>query len=120
MKEKKPTADMAPLEPLVGEWSIEAVFEGAPPSDLRGRTMFERTPGGAFLLQRWEVPIDEAPDGLGDRPRRPDRRGRLHRAGQHLADLPAPPRAEDLLRLEGRGWARNRDLVPPDDPDPPR
>lgn len=64
MKTKDPTNEMAPLEPLVGDWSIEALFPGAPPSDLRGRTVFEWMPGGSFLVQRWEVPIDEAPDGL--------------------------------------------------------
>jgi hypothetical protein len=55
---------MAALEPLVGQWSVEALFPGAPPTDLRGRTVFEWMTGGTFLLQRWEVPIDEAPDGL--------------------------------------------------------
>ena len=64
MKEMSPTPEMAPLEPLVGEWSVEAVAPWAPPGDVRGRTVFEWMPGGAFLLQRWEVPIDEAPDGL--------------------------------------------------------
>jgi hypothetical protein len=54
---------MAPLTPLVGEWSVEAVAPWAP-SDLRGRTVFEWMTGGTFLLQRWEVPVDEAPDGL--------------------------------------------------------
>ena len=63
MKEKTPTADMAPLVPLVGEWSVEAVAPWAP-SDVRGRTVFEWMAGGTFLLQRWEVPVDEAPDGL--------------------------------------------------------
>jgi hypothetical protein len=64
MKEKDPSPEMAPLEPLIGEWSVEALFPGVPPTDLRGRTVFEWMTGGKFLLQRWEVPIDEAPDGL--------------------------------------------------------
>jgi hypothetical protein len=55
---------MASLEPLVGEWSIEALFPAAPPSDLRGRTVFEWMTRGKFLVQRWEVPVDDAPDGL--------------------------------------------------------
>jgi Protein of unknown function (DUF1579) len=58
------TAELAALEPLVGEWSIEAVFPQAPPSDLRGKTVFEWMTGGQFLIQRWEVPVPEAPDGL--------------------------------------------------------
>ncbi|HMG28316.1 MAG TPA: hypothetical protein VKH36_16050 [Acidimicrobiia bacterium] len=64
MKDKTPSTEMAPLEALVGEWSVEALAPWAPPSDLRGRTVFEWMTGGTFLLQRWEVPIDEAPDGL--------------------------------------------------------
>ena len=64
MKSKDPSPEMAPLEPLVGEWSVEALFPGAPPSDLRGRTVFEWMTGGRFLVERSEVPIDEAPDGL--------------------------------------------------------
>jgi hypothetical protein len=64
MKERSPSPEMATLEPLVGEWSVEAMAPWAPPGDLRGRTVFEWMPGGTFLLQRWEVPIEEAPDGL--------------------------------------------------------
>jgi hypothetical protein len=64
MEEQRPSTELAPLEPLVGEWSVQALFPGAPPSDLRGRTVFEWMTGGNFLVQRWEVPIDEAPDGL--------------------------------------------------------
>lgn len=63
MKEKTPTAAMASLTPLVGEWSVQALAPWAP-SDLHGRTVFEWMTGGTFLLQRWEVPVDEAPDGL--------------------------------------------------------
>jgi hypothetical protein len=64
MKEKDPSPEMAPVEQLIGEWSIEAVFPGAPPTDLRGRTVFEWMTGGKFLVQSWEVPVPEAPDGL--------------------------------------------------------
>jgi hypothetical protein len=64
MKEQRPSTELAPLEPLVGEWSIEAVFPNLPPTDTRGRVVFEWMTGGQFLLQRWEVPVPEAPDGL--------------------------------------------------------
>ena len=57
------TAEVAGLEPLVGEWSVEAIAPWAP-SDLRGKTVFDWMTGGQFLLQRWEVPVPEAPDGL--------------------------------------------------------
>ena len=52
------------LAPLVGQWTMEAVFPEAPPSDVRGHTIFQWGPGDAFLVQRWEVPLDEAPDGV--------------------------------------------------------
>jgi hypothetical protein len=52
------------LDVLLGEWSMEARFPNAPPSDLRGRATFEWMAGDKFLIQRWEVPIPEAPDGI--------------------------------------------------------
>jgi hypothetical protein len=56
---------MQRLEPLVGEWRIEAPAFPLPP-ELAGqaRTTFEWTLGGAFLLQRSSVPVPEGPDGL--------------------------------------------------------
>lgn len=45
------------LAPLLGEWRIEAFGES-------GRAVFERTLDGAFLLQRTEVDLPEAPDSL--------------------------------------------------------
>jgi hypothetical protein len=48
------------LGALIGEWSIDAGFEGAP----TGTVEFEWMPGGKFVVQRWEVPVPEAPDGL--------------------------------------------------------
>ena len=52
------------LEPLVGEWGMVAVFEGLPPMDADARVTFEWLPGKAFLIERWEVPVPEAPDGI--------------------------------------------------------
>ena len=52
------------LDVLIGEWSIEARFPGAPPSDLRGRVAFEWMSGDRFVIERWEVPVPEAPDGV--------------------------------------------------------
>ena len=48
------------LDAFIGEWSIEAGFEGAPV----GTVEFEWMPGGKFLVQRWEVPVPQAPDGV--------------------------------------------------------
>jgi hypothetical protein len=52
------------LEPLVGEWSILASFGDEPPPDMAARATFEWLPGKRFLVERWEVPVPEAPDGI--------------------------------------------------------
>jgi hypothetical protein len=52
------------LNALVGEWSMETAFPGAPAGDVRGKTAFQWGPGEAFLIQRWEVPHPAAPDGV--------------------------------------------------------
>jgi hypothetical protein len=56
------------LEPLLGEWSIAMVMVGqeVPEQlpDFGARVTFEWMGRKAFLLQRWTVPIPEAPDGL--------------------------------------------------------
>jgi hypothetical protein len=49
-----------PLEPLIGEWTMEASFPGAP----AGHCVFDWMPGGRFVVQQWEVPVPEAPDGV--------------------------------------------------------
>lgn len=52
------------LAPFIGEWSVEAAWPDAPPTDMRGRSVFEWTLGGQFLVQRSEIPHPDAPDGL--------------------------------------------------------
>lgn len=54
---------MEPLEPFVGEWTIEAELAAATP-DVEAKTVFEWMAGKQFLVQRWEIPVPEAPDGL--------------------------------------------------------
>ena len=51
------------LAPLIGEWTMRAVFPGAPPVE-GGRVVFAWMAGEKFVIQRWEVPAPEAPDGL--------------------------------------------------------
>jgi hypothetical protein len=53
----------AVLEPFVGGWALRVAFPGAPPVK-GGRVVFERMSGRHFLIQRWDVPAPEAPDGL--------------------------------------------------------
>jgi hypothetical protein len=51
------------LERFIGEWTMRATFPGAPPVE-GGRVVFEWMTGEQFHIQRWEVPVPEAPDGL--------------------------------------------------------
>jgi hypothetical protein len=50
------------LSPLIGPWDVETSL--APPGSVRARTTFEWTLDGRFVLQRSEIEIPEAPDGL--------------------------------------------------------
>ena len=50
---------MKRLEPLVGTWNVKTSL-----GDVRAVTTFEWALGGAFLLQRSEIDLPEAPDGL--------------------------------------------------------
>jgi hypothetical protein len=51
------------LAPLVSEWTLRVTFPGAPPVE-GGSMVFEWLKGRRFLVQRWEVPVPEAPDGV--------------------------------------------------------
>jgi hypothetical protein len=60
-------AENAAIERLgvfLGEWSMRAEFKKIPSADVGARVVFEWMPGGRFLIQRWEVPVPEAPDGI--------------------------------------------------------
>ena len=51
------------LQPLVGTWDVSVTFPGAEPAG-GATTEFEFMEGGRFLVQRWTVPVPEAPDGI--------------------------------------------------------
>ncbi len=57
-------ATPGPLEMLVGEWSMQGRLDGAPSADGNARVVFEWLAGERFLVQRWSVPLPEAPDGI--------------------------------------------------------
>lgn len=59
-----PSTALAALDVLVGEWALEARFDGAPSGDSGARVAFEWLSGETFLVQRWTVPIPEAADGV--------------------------------------------------------
>jgi hypothetical protein len=50
---------MHALQPLVGDWTIEVPFASG-----SGTLSFEWLEGERFLIQRWTVPVPEAPDGI--------------------------------------------------------
>jgi hypothetical protein len=52
------------LAVFVGEWTMVAEFKDMPPADVDARVVFEWMPGERFLIQRWEFPVPEAPDGI--------------------------------------------------------
>jgi hypothetical protein len=56
------------LAPLIGEWSLAVVMPGEPRPeqlpDIGARATFEWLGDKAFVLERWTIPIPEAPDGL--------------------------------------------------------
>jgi hypothetical protein len=55
---------MRVLDVFVGDWKLLAAFEEGPAPDIGARVQFEWLPGEQFLIQRWGVPIPEAPDGI--------------------------------------------------------
>ena len=56
------------LEPLIGAWSMALVMPGEerpdPLPDIGARVTFDWLGATAFVIERWTVPIPEAPDGL--------------------------------------------------------
>lgn len=69
---------LAILERFVGSWSIEPLLpDREAPSELRGTVTFEWLRGGGFLLERWEVPIPDVPNGIAVIGAAPEGRGFL-------------------------------------------
>lgn len=62
----QPTAEHAlhQLDPLVGEWSIQAIGADGVPWPGGGTAVFEWIPSGAHLLQRTTIDLPEAPDSI--------------------------------------------------------
>ena len=99
------------LAPFVGEWAVEVTFPGQPPAGEGARTTFEFMPGERFLIQRWEVPIPAAPDGIavigvadGD-----------DRLLQHYFDTRGVARVYEMSFLDGvwKLWRETPDFSPP-------
>jgi hypothetical protein len=52
------------LAALIGEWRLEATYKDIPATDAGARVVFEWLPDERFLIERWKVPVPEAPDGI--------------------------------------------------------
>jgi hypothetical protein len=93
------------LERFIGEWTMQVTFPGAPPM-TGGRVVFEWMTGEQFIIERWEVPVPEAPDGLAiigfD-----DARGTFR---QHYFDSRGIARIYQM-RLEDGVWTLWRDTA---------
>src|SRR5262245_47146304 len=106
--------NFAPLDALVGEWSMEARFEQLPPTDDRGQVIFEWMTGGRFLVERWEVPVPEAPDGVALIGR--DERGNTDHYLQHYFDPRGVARVYKMTIEKGiwKLWRDEPDFSPLD------
>ena len=100
------------LQPLVGEWDLEPRFSFPVPDDVTGRVVFDWMKGGRFLIERWEISLPEAPDGIAIIG--PNERGDGYR--QHYFDSRGVARVYQM-GLEGGTWTLSRttpDLSPLD------
>jgi hypothetical protein len=90
------------LDALVGEWDMASSLAGRP---VRARTTFEWLAGKQFLIQRWEIDVPEAPDGIaiiGGDPLR-----------QHYFDSRGVARVYEMTLADGV-WTLERHADPPD------
>jgi hypothetical protein len=93
---------MERLRPFVGTWRLETSL--GPPGAVRAQSVFEWALGGAFLVERSEVDLTEAPDGLCVIAADPDGNGYT----EHYFD------SRGVLRLyamtfDGRTWTLTRE-----------
>src|SRR5215211_2400707 len=101
------------LAPLVGEWKMVALYKDMPPADIGAHVSFEWMPGERFLIQRWEVPIPEAPDGIAVIGADPESEGSFL---QHYFDSRGVARVYKMSFSDGvwRLWRDAPDLSPLD------
>jgi hypothetical protein len=99
------------LEPLVGEWGMAVAFDGMPPlahdagEDGGAVVSFEWMPGRRFLIERWAIPVPEAPDGIALIGADPKREGGYL---QHYFDTRGVARVYKMS-FEGGVWKLWRD-----------
>lgn len=64
MSESTNTVARERLEALVGDWTRAAGPPGGPPWPGEGRGTFEWLDGVPLLIERWQVDLPDAPDGV--------------------------------------------------------
>ncbi len=100
--------NLSSLDALVGDWTIKAGFADAPD----GSVTFEWMPGERFLIERWEVPVPEAPDGVAIIGLAADRDGFV----QHYFDSRGVARLYQMTLSGGvwKLWRESADFSPLD------
>ena len=96
---------LTPLEPFVGDWTMAVDIGELPPGSGPARVSFAWLPGQRFLIQRWEVPLPEAPDGIAIIGADPDREGGYR---QHYFDSRGVERVYEMDFEDGT-WRLWRD-----------
>ena len=64
MSESTNAAARERLDVLVGEWTMEAKPPDGPAWPGGGRVTFEWLEGAPLLIERWQIDMPEAPDGV--------------------------------------------------------
>lgn len=101
------------LAPFVGEWRLVAAFKDIPPADVGARVSFDWLPGERFLIERWEIPAPEAPDGIAIIGADPEREGNYL---QHYFDSRGVARVYKMSFEDGvwKLWRDEPDFSPLD------
>jgi hypothetical protein len=99
------------LAVLVGEWSMVPEFKNLPPADAGASVVFEWMPGQRFLIQRWAIPVPEAPDGIAVIGADPDGEGDFL---QHYFDSRGVARVYKMRLGDGvwKLWRETADFWP--------
>ena len=100
------------LEPLLGDWKMAASFDGMP-ADAAATVSFQWMTGGRFLIERWEISVPEAPDGIAIIGPDPEREGNYL---QHYFDTRGVARVYKMSLEDGvwKLWRDQPDFSPLD------
>ncbi len=93
------------LAAFIGEWRMQATFKDTPATEAVASVVFEWLPGERFLIERWEVPLPEAPDGIAIIGADPENHGNYL---QHYFDSRGVARVYKMS-VSDRGWKLWRD-----------